>query len=374
MSYTIVHNATYPESIILANAVVIAGKYVGLNIQSGNISVTDIKEYSDIRVLPSLKTPSGNVSLVGALKYVGSSGLDSTLNGADRFEQAAVDQWLAFAPTFTPRYQALHRCQEGDKITNLRNLVESLKVVNEVLIRNTFLVGNTFTVADIYLALILRPAFENYFGPKVRKELSGVTRWFKTVVGQSNVKKVIGVVGEQTENVYIPAELSAAPKKVEKVINPLDQLPKSDMKLDDIKRLYCSARPFNPNFAEEFWPLFDADGWSIITLEFKYKEDWDKDFLAENMINGFINRSEAARRYCMGVLNLYFDGKFYQAKGAYLVRGEGVPAVLEDVSDFEEYEAQVLNARDEEDRKKWISLLCAEEINGFPVISRHMLK
>lgn len=375
MSYTVAHNISYPHSIQLANAIVIAGKYTGLKIESKNISVTEVKEYSNINVLPGLSTPAGKLSCLGALKYVASAKVESTLAGANRFEQASVDQWLAYVTPVTEKFEVLNRCADGDKISNLRNFVDFLKPLNDILTFHTFLVGNTFTIADIYLALNLIVAYEKYLGPKMQKQLSGVTRWFNTVMGQVNVRKVVAAPVLQTEDVFIPAELSAAPpKKVARVVNPLDELPKSDMKLDDIKRLYCMKRPFNPDFDKEFWPLFDAEGWSIMTLEFKYKDDWEKDFMAENMINGFINRSEAARRYCMGVLNLYFDGKYYQAKGAYLVRGKGVPAVLSDVSDFDEYEPVVLDASKQEDRDLWISLLCADKVNGFDIVSRHMLK
>ena len=320
------------------------------------------------------------------LEYIGSLRKDLNLNGANVAEAAIVSQWMQTALVdFEAHFNLLQGGAYGDKIVAMKKIVDFFKIVDNHYVYHTFTAGNTFTVADILIAVTLVPAFTTFFGPVVQEMLPSLTRFFLTVVNQPNVAAIVGKVELSTKDSYIEAPKPLPteedkPKKAEKVVNPIDELPKSTMKIDDVKRIWSMARPYNPEFftgAEGFWTYFDKEGWSLYAVDYKYPEDWDKDYVADNQLVGFINRSEAVKKYGFAVMNLFkqADGNF-NAKGAWILRGkeEGFALLDESAAENEEYNFVKLNPDSEEDRKKFENLLCAETIDGQDIIFRRALK
>lgn len=244
--------------------------------------------------------------------------------------------------------------------------------------------GNTYTIADVVLAVALREVFERYMGPKKRVEVSALTRWFNTVSGQKAFLKTFGEATIQAKDVYLMPDLTQPAKPEPKKEDPLAKLPRSSMILDNIKKLYCMERPFNPAFATEFWPQFDAEGWSLYEVEYKYPEDYPvekKLFMAENGINSFAQRAEPAKRNVFCVLNMFEKNGQFNIKGAALVRGTAeidagreFPQALCDVSSADEFSWKRLEVNDA-NKAEFIKNFCADdETFGSPVLLRTHIK
>jgi elongation factor 1-gamma len=282
----------------------------------------------------------------------------------------------------TSKLDSLQGGSYGDKVAKIKEIIDYFTIVDGHFVHHTFVAGNTFTVADILLAITLLPAFTSFFATTAQGMLPNLTRFFMTVVNQPLVASVIGKVELSTKDVYMElAKAFVAPTddkpaaKPKKEVNSLDTLPKSTMKIDDVKREWSLQRPFNPNFGEWLWANFDAEGWSLWEVSYKYPEDWDKDYAADNQLVGFINRCECVKKYAFAVLNLYkMNDECYNAKGAFVLRGTEIPSLMEDVSDFEEYNFTKIDASTPEGKAKFLSLICANDIDGKEILFRRALK
>jgi elongation factor 1-gamma len=218
------------------------------------------------------------------------------------------------------------------------------------------------------------------FAPKFVSQFPNVTRWFTTCINQPEFSKVIGKVEFAKEEAQAPkadkkagaadkkaekpaAAAAAAPKKEEKPaaapaaaaedyddeapkpkkVNPLDLLPESPMNLDATKKLMFSQRPYKADFFEELWPQFDANGYSFWIADYNYNSDNKEFWKLGNSLGGFIQRSDACRKYAMGVIQAAGpedeDGPGpWHITSAWLFRGTGMlPEMLEENPDSEYY-------------------------------------
>lgn len=165
---------------------------------------------------------------------------------------------------------------------------------------NTFLVGDRITLADIAVASILADGFSRFFGPEEQKKFPNTLRFEQTVINHPKIASAFeGVSLATAAAVYTPPKKEAAPTvpkapKAEKpkaapkpkevdeeeeesfadvpaAKNPLDLLPKSTFVLDEWKRQYS-----NTDTRTEALPWlyenFDAEGYSIWKMDFKYNE------------------------------------------------------------------------------------------------------
>lgn len=135
----------------------------------------------------------------------------------------------------------------------------------------------------------------------------------------------------------VAAEEAAAKKKK----NPLDSLPESPMILDAVKKLFFSSKPFNPNFWAEFWPKFDANGYTFYTIKYKFDSENTVYFKSCNAMGGFIQRSDDCRKYAFGVVNMTGkdeDTPPFSLNGAWLFRGPEMIAEMKAVDDSEYFE------------------------------------
>jgi len=130
-------------------------------------------------------------------------------------------------------------------------------------------------------------------------------------------------------------------KPAKKAPNPLDSLPETPMVLDAVKKLFFSQKPFNPNFWAEFWPKFDAAGYSFWTITYKYDNENTVYFKSCNAIGGFIQRSDDCRKYAFGVVNMYGtdeDTPPFHINGAWLFRGPEIIREMKAVDDHEYFD------------------------------------
>lgn len=378
-----------PLIATIAKSIQVAAILSDVKLDVKDLSVSDVVKISPYNILPVVTTECGNYSGIAAIKSIVKP--CSSLGGRCPYQKQQIDQYLQVVPLIIEQsvaFRALEdsKSTDNDKINALNKLVQLIKPLNDVLVNSTFLLGNTFTIADIVVAASLKDTFARYMGPKRRTELSALTRWFNTVFGQKAFLKVFGAeIAIQDKDVYLMPDLTAAPKAAEvKKEDPIAKMPKSPMHLDTIKKLYCLARPFNPDFAKDFWPQFDAAGYECFQVDFKYPEDFPvekKLFMAENGINGFITRGEQAKKHVFVVLNIFEKDGFFNVRGAAIIRGsrevngdKEIPYALADVSDAEEYTFTPIDVSNDEGKAKFIKLFCPVDWEGAEILNRIHLK
>lgn len=215
-------------------------------------------------------------------------------------------------------------------------LLAQLTIFNDLLVSRTFLVGERLSFADVSVAFDLLPAYQHVFDGPVQKKLQNVTRWFKTIVNQPQVKEVIGEVKladkpaqfngkiaekflSQVSSEATFKELSAKlakslpqegkkkeekPKKEEKKPaahddaeeddtpkesskDPFAEMPKGTFNLDNFKRVY-SNEDTATKAIPHFWENFDAENYSIWRGVYKYPEDLTLSFMSCNLISGML--------------------------------------------------------------------------------------
>ncbi|KAI9503060.1 hypothetical protein BX070DRAFT_259745 [Coemansia spiralis] len=225
-----------------------------------------------------------------------------------------------------------------------------------MLIDKTFLVGERLTVADIVVACDLVMLYKDYLTAEDRKTYRNVTRYFKTITGQPAFKApaVASKKAEKAEKKAAKpkaekpkAEKKPAPKEEDedeedapapapKPKSKLDLLPPPSMKLDDWKRVYSNedtravALPW-------LWEHFDAEGYSFWKVEYKYNDELTRLFMTNNLIGGFFNRLEAARKYAFGTLLTLGKDNDNMIWGYFIVRGKVVPEEVTDAPDYESF-------------------------------------
>lgn len=147
-----------------------------------------------------------------------------------------------------------------------------MKTLDAHLLHHTFFVGERITLADLTVAIAVQRAVTINVDAEVRAQLPNLIRHLETIANQPKLKDIFGPL-EYTEKAlqYVPppkekkdakpAAAAAAPKaKAEKkpkkeedeeedeplvpaepkVKNPLDDLPKSTLNLEDWKRAYSN--------------------------------------------------------------------------------------------------------------------------------------
>ncbi|KAJ2316950.1 hypothetical protein GGI00_006889, partial [Coemansia sp. RSA 2681] len=127
-------------------------------------------------------------------------------------------------------------------------------------------------------------------------------------------------------------EAAPAPKPKSK----LDLLPPPKMVLDQWKRCY-SNEPTRPNALNWLWENFDNEGYSFWKVEYKYNDELTKLFMTSNLVGGFFNRLERARKYAFGSLLILGKDDDNMIWGYFIVRGKEIPEEVTDAADFESY-------------------------------------
>jgi elongation factor 1-gamma len=99
--------------------------------------------------------------------------------------------------------------------------------------------------------------------------------------------------------------------------------------MDTWKKLYSN----NPkDYAmEEFWKMFDKEGWSLWKLHYEKMEgECEKVYMTKNLVGGFQQRMESFRKYSFGYLGIYGEEPNLEIKGVYMWRSKGIPQELVD--------------------------------------------
>lgn len=409
---------TYPANN-RAMMALIAAQYNGVYIHVPEFAMgTENKTEEFLKMnpngkVPTLKTPEGAIFESTAIaRYVARMRNDTGLLGATFFQQAQVDEWIDWATTelisvtnpwlytifgfFPPNPKVVEQAKENTK--------KPLAILNGHLAEHTFLVGERITLADIVMVCQLLYPMKFLFAPEYRAAYPSLMRWFNTCVNQKEFLAVMGPVELAEVSMALPAapkkekkEKKEQPKKeqpkkeekkeekkeapaeapAKKAKNPLDLLPATPFDLDNWKRIYSNTHSDFYSVMDQFWPLYDKEGWSLWICDYKYNEENKKGFMTANLVGGFIQRSDSLRKYAFGNMSILKSDseEFYRIKGAWLIRGHDIQPMLDENPDAPYYEWKRVNEESEEDKKELADLWCASEtIDGLEINSNEVFK
>ncbi|KAG9304153.1 hypothetical protein G9A89_019715 [Geosiphon pyriformis] len=317
----------------------------------------------------------------GAIAYYVASHKEGTsLLGNNKKETSQVLHYVLFAETeilphvnawvypilkITPYMRPAHN-------QAVENLKKSLNVLEKILLKKTYLVGERITLADISVATALYQGFKHVLDAEFRKNYKNLTRWYVTLTHQPSFKKVIGdaPLVEVAEVFTAPKEKKKEPKKEQpkkevkvkekekeideeeeeeksapKPKSQLDSLPPSPLILDEWKRFY-SNNDTRPTAIDWFWEHFDPEGYSIWRVDYKYNSELQKVYQSSNLIGGFYNRLERARKYAFGNLLVLGEDNNNEIAGYFVIRGQEVPEEVTDAADYESYTFKKVDHKD----------------------------
>jgi elongation factor 1-gamma len=298
-------------------------------------------------------------------------------------------------PDSWPAIQAVHGwadVYQANFTTSLNEVKANAKTINSAL-TGDWLVGNTVTLADIALASFFIIAQQTLIDGGFRKAMPKFSAWFERVTGlpefvrvAGNIKvaaKTVKPVIKAEEKVAAPAKKAAAAKPKDndddedkpqkKAANPLDLLPPTTFDLFNFKTLFVNIKDKKGEGIEELKKQFDPAGFSLWFLHYdKYKGEGEKLYITNNLCNGFLQRFDEFRKYCLARHLVLGDEPNLEIEGVWLWRGTGIPQEAIDHPQFEYYKTRKLdlNVKEDEDliRAFW-GAEYTDKINGQTIQS-----
>ncbi|CAO3609308.1 unnamed protein product [Cunninghamella echinulata] len=393
---------SYPGNPRVAKAQ-IAAAYNGLTFDFQNFDL--LKERDEaffsrhkLGKVPVLESEELDLFESNAIAYFALAKKDSPLLGTTPAEKALILQWaffsdneistnlsswlsplMGYSPYLKPSVDAA-----------IDRLKRTLGVLNKVLLDKTYLVGEDVTFADICVTTSLVFGYKLLFDKAFRDEFKNVNRYFKTMIGKKHFAEFLGKIefcetplkytppkkekketkkpeaAQQSKKEKKPAaaeEEEPAAKPAPKPKSKLDLLPPSKFIMDEWKRMYSNN---NTDVAMKwFWENHDPEGYSIWRVDYKYPEDLTLVFMSNNLIGGFFNRLEMARKYAFGTLVVIGENNNNSISGYFLIRGQEVPFEVYDAADYESYNFVKIEPSQYEEKKDEIYKYMAWEVEGF---------
>ncbi|ATZ48371.1 Bcgst25 [Botrytis cinerea B05.10] len=315
--------------------------------------------------------------------YVTSQNEKTTLLGKTKQDYASILKWMSFFNSeVLTSLGGWFRPLMGRDPYNKKNVDDSIKatakcisVIEEHLLNNTYLAGERITLADLFAAGIISRGFQFFFDKKWRAENPNTARWYATVYNQpiySAVVEPLALIDEPTLKNQAPKKAEAPkaekPKKeaakpkakeveeeeeeapaAPKAKHPLESLAKPTIPLDEWKRQYSNQE--TPDALKWFWENFNAEEYSLWTVDYKYNDELTQVFMTSNLIGGFFARLEASRKYIFGCASVYGTANDSIIKGAFVIRGQEALPAFDVAPDYESYEFTKLDASKPEDRE-----------------------
>lgn len=342
--------------------------------------------------LPSAETPEGPLYESNTIcRYFARK--SKSLYGNNLYEEALVDQWLdtirtdfaaasrfiwsvfGFPDNFY-KYDLKHLHHD------LNEYVKILKVVDNKLAKKQFLIGETLTIADVTFVADLSYLFKYFFTAEHRQHLTYVTAYYERLALMPEFRSVLGKI-EYPEKPFHPCivkteEPKKEQKKQEKKEDKKEEkkeekkpAKKEEEDDDDIKEekakvytfpdtkfdlfafktLYVNA-PNKHDAMKFLWENYDDNAFSFWHLTYdKLPSEGKKLFLTNNLMNGFIDRADACRKYCLGVHGVYGDEPELDVKGIWMWRGTDILEPLKEHQQFEVYKYKKLDPKNAEDKQ-----------------------
>ncbi|KAJ3328575.1 threalose-6-phosphate phosphatase [Blyttiomyces sp. JEL0837] len=395
----------------------IAAKYNGIEVETADVEmgVTNktpefLKKFP-LGKVPAFENGSGfTLYESNAIAYyVASYKADSKLLGANKEEAARIQQFIALADNELVPAQATWIFPLLGWIPNYEQntkkaIEDTKKVLNALdqhLLHHTFLVGEVVTLADISVVTALLNFYRLVFEPTFRAPYKNVNRWFTTCINQPFFKEVLGEVAlcevakvaeppkareasapkvekkeaPKKEAAPAPAKEAKKPKKKDdddeeeeesyedkpKEKNPLDLLPKSTFVLDEWKRFY-SNNDTRPTAVNWFWEHYDPEGYSLVRVDYKYNSELAMTFMSSNLIGGFFQRLDNARKYAFGSLVVLGEDNNNSIAGYFVCRGSGVPNVIEECADYESWNFVKVDHKDPKHRELFAAYIAWDDV------------
>ncbi|KAJ9478878.1 Elongation factor 1-gamma 2 [Pseudozyma hubeiensis] len=388
------------------NRVVAAAAYNGaeLEIVETQAMKGDTKKPEYLALFPYGKIPgfkgSDGFTLIegkAIARYVAGLSDNAKLLGTDAKSAALVDQWISFADDeiLNNGIQLMLLCLNVipyNKAAEQRLwdvLDRAFTFVEAELKKKTFLVGHRVTLADLTLTSDLGFIFGRVGGVNFRSKYPNTVRYFNTVTKQPTAMKAYSTLTLAEDNIKFVApkkeekpkaapapkaeKPKAAPapkdddddepKPAPKPKNPLDDLPKSSFNLDEWKRTYSNEET-RETALPWFFKNFDAEGYSIVKLDYKYNDELQAVFQSNNLIGGFFARLEASRKYTMGTLGVFGENNANAISGVMICRGKNPKSVLEVAPDVDSYDITPLDLSKPEDKKFFEDMMAWEATVG----------
>eukprot|EP00835_Amoeboradix_gromovi_P004076 NODE_298_length_11435_cov_0.210303.p4 type:complete len:296 gc:universal NODE_298_length_11435_cov_0.210303:1178-2065(+) len=252
-------------------------------------------------------------------------------------------------------YHAYYPYSKEREAELVAKIKKPLDYLNKQLLNITYLGSENVALSDIIGAVSFYWLFTQFFEEKDRKEMPNLVRWFNTVVNQPEFKRVFKSTALctkrmtvlKTKPVVAKSTIQTKPKKSDKPEKPVvadeakevkkkhpcEELPPSTMILDEWKRIY-SNNDTRPTAIDWFWKNFDPTGYSVWHVEYKYGEELTKTFMTSNLIGGFYQRMERARKYAFGSLLVIGENDNNTIEGYFVFRGHEVLPEVVDAPDY----------------------------------------
>lgn len=408
MSYTLY---TYANSY-RANKALVAAAYgnVKINVPSDfQFGVTNKTEkflkLNPLGKVPTLETPEGGLYESNAIaRYVARLAPTANLFGKSVYEASQVDQWIDWCALEleTPRGQWIYPAQgffpfdQAGYEKGKAAVTKAMDHLNNHLNTRTFLVGEAVTVADIVIVNALVDCYSMIFSPEFIAPFVNVNRWFNTCVNQPQFAGVIGKVTfakaetfakgnplapkeeKKVDTAALEAAIAAEEAEKKKQKSALDLLPPSKFILDAIKRQTFSKKPINEEVFATLTADWEPEGWSFWHCGYKYNDENKVDYMVSNMVSGFIQRSDAVRKYAMGVMVVTTeveDQPPFNVSGAWFFRGPTVPAeMMSENPDAEYFEWTKVDFPSAEGEAMLKELFLGDSVKGQTVVERKFFK
>jgi elongation factor 1-gamma len=282
------------------------------------------------------------------------------------------------------------------------DLFAGLATLESHLLLNTYLVGNAITLADIVMASALLYPFKFVLDGNCRKRFPSVVRWFTTLVNQPEFIKSMGEVTlcvkqvqpagagkggnkgkgkgkgkgkqqqqgkkgaqkQQKKQKKKAAQPPPPPKKEATLVDKLKKLPRSKFSMMAWLREYMS-RNEDKSFAQAmpwFFEHFDAAGWSVWFMKYKFGESNKTDFFAGNQMSGFFQRATEMVKpnLLFGQVMAFNSGSYFDIEGAIIIRGTTLEPLLESNASAGSYDFAAYDNSNEEHRAKLTALWCTQ--------------
>uniref|UniRef100_A0A0D6QV55 Uncharacterized protein n=1 Tax=Araucaria cunninghamii TaxID=56994 RepID=A0A0D6QV55_ARACU len=369
--------------------------------------------------VPVLETPDGPIFESNAIsRYVARLKGDNSLFGSSLIDYGHVEQWIDFSSSeidinilrwYYPRVGFGVYLPPAEEAT-IAGLKRGLLALNTHLATNTYLVGHGITLADIVMVCNLSWGFNRCMTKEFTKEFPQVERYFWTMVNQPNFKKILGEIKQvdavppvvhankkahpakekqrpkeepKKEPAKPKAEEPSAAKEEEeeapkpKAKNALDLLPKTDMDIDEWKRLYSNTKTnFREIAIKGFWDKYDPEGYSLWFCEYKYNDENTVSFVTLNKVTGFLQRMDLVRKYAFGKMLIIGDQPPFKVKGLWLFRGQEIPKfVMDEVYDMELYDWTKVDINDEAQKERVNAMIEDQEpFEGQPLLDAKCFK
>ncbi len=232
------------------------------------------------------------------------------------------------------------------------------------------------TLADIVVASALVYPFKLAMDAEYRKPFACVARWFTTCVNQPQFRAVLGDVplkkgsdapaakaekagagaGKKEKKAAAPAAAAAAAPAANDAADLMDEAEKPQKKekhplavldteqptafvLDDWKRNISNCNGDYAGAMQTFWSTLDQPGWSLWLSKYKYNDENKRMFMTCNAVSGFIQRTDALRKWAFGVMHITGEeGSAIEISGCWLLRGQSVEYMLAENPDAEYYD------------------------------------